>query len=156
LLAGFGLGIGNPAIARVALGVVPPQRSGMASGISNTMRIGGLATGVAALGAIFQQRISTGLTPAFGSHAAALSKVVSSAGVQAAVVATHGQANTASIARVAFVSGLRLILVIGMILVALGAVASFALVRAKDFTHPHAAGATAVESEEPLAVAFDA
>ena len=120
LLAGLGLGISNPAIARVGLGVVPPERSGMASGISNTFRIGGLATGVAALGAIFQQRITKELTPAFGTHAAALGKVVSSAGVRAAVAATHGQAGTAALTRVAFVSGLRLILVIGMVVVAIG------------------------------------
>ena len=49
LLTGFGIGVANPSIARIGLGVVPPERSGMASGISNTFRIGGLATGVAAL-----------------------------------------------------------------------------------------------------------
>jgi EmrB/QacA subfamily drug resistance transporter len=44
LVAGLGIGIANPAIAKIALGVVSPERSGMASGISNTFRIGGLAT----------------------------------------------------------------------------------------------------------------
>jgi EmrB/QacA subfamily drug resistance transporter len=136
LLAGLGLGISNPAIARVGLGVVPPERSGMASGISNTFRIGGLATGVAALGAIFQQRITKELTPAFGAHAAAL-----------------GKAGTAVLARVAFVSGLRLILVIGMVLVAVGAVVAVALVRAKDFVQP--GGTQLVRPEQPVA-AFDA
>jgi EmrB/QacA subfamily drug resistance transporter len=53
LLIGIGVGLANPAIARIALGVVPPQRTGMASGISNTFRIGGLSIGVAALGADF-------------------------------------------------------------------------------------------------------
>jgi MFS family permease len=59
LLIGCGVGIANPAIATIGLGVVPPQRAGMASGISNTSRIGGLATGVAALGAIFQHQLGT-------------------------------------------------------------------------------------------------
>jgi len=153
LLAGFGLGIANPAIARVGLGVVPPERSGMASGISNTFRIGGLATGVAALGAIFQQRITTQLTPAFGTHAAALGKIVSSSGVKAAVAAAHGRPGTAALTQVAFVSGLRLILVIGMVLVAVGAIVAVALVRAKDFVHPP--GAPVSRSEQPVA-AFDA
>jgi len=125
----------------------------MASGISNTFRIGGLATGVAALGAIFQQRITNELTPAFGTHAAALGKVVSSAGVRAAVAAAHGRAGTAMLTRVAFVSGLRLILVIGMVLVALGAVVAVTLVRAKDFVLPP--GAPTVRPEEPVAL-FDA
>ncbi len=62
VLSGIGIGIANPAIARVGLGVVPPERSGMASGLSNTFRIGGLATGVAALGAVFQQRITSSMS----------------------------------------------------------------------------------------------
>ena len=57
-LTGVGIGLANPAIAKIALGVVPPQRAGMASGISNTFRTGGLATGVAALGAVFQQHLA--------------------------------------------------------------------------------------------------
>ena len=56
LVGGVGIGLANPAIAKIALGVVPPQRAGMASGISNTFRIGGVATGVAALGAVFQHK----------------------------------------------------------------------------------------------------
>jgi EmrB/QacA subfamily drug resistance transporter len=130
VLCGIGLGIANPAIARVGLGVVPPQRSGMASGISNTFRIAGLATGVAALGAIFQQRLTTSLSSTVGSHAAAVSSVVSSAGVKAAA---HGQSKTAGAAHVAFASGLHTIFLIGAIAVAAGAVISFVLVRSKDF-----------------------
>jgi hypothetical protein len=135
VLAGIGIGIANPAIARVGLGVVPPERSGMASGISNTFRIGGLATGVAALGAIFQQRITTSMTKSIGAHGAALGRVISSAGVKAAA---HGQPKIADAARVAFISGLRTIFLIGAIIVVIGAVAAACLVRAKDFV-----GATA-------------
>jgi EmrB/QacA subfamily drug resistance transporter len=130
VLSGIGIGIANPAIARVGLGVVPPERSGMASGISNTFRIGGLATGVAALGAIFQQRITTSMSKSIGAHAAALGRVISSAGVKAAA---HGDPKIANAARVAFASGLRTILVISAIVVALGAIAAACLVRAKDF-----------------------
>jgi hypothetical protein len=102
----------------------------MASGISNTFRIGGLATGVAALGAVFQQRITTSMSKSIGAHAAAIGRVISSAGVKAAA---HGQPKIAVAARVAFVSGLRTIFIIGAIVVALGAVAAAGLVRAKDF-----------------------
>ena len=59
LVGGVGVGLANPAIAKVALGVVPPQRAGMASGINNTFRIGGVAIGVAALGAVFQSRLQS-------------------------------------------------------------------------------------------------
>jgi EmrB/QacA subfamily drug resistance transporter len=135
VLAGIGIGVANPAIARVGLGVVPPERSGMASGISNTFRIGGLATGVAALGAVFQQRITSSISKSIGANAAALGRVISSAGVRAAA---HGQPRIAEAARVAFVSGLRTILVIGAIIVAFGAVIAASLVRSKDFHTPTA------------------
>jgi len=59
LLAGFvagGIGIGlvNAPLAVTAVGVVEPRRAGMASGTNNTFRQIGIATGVAALGAIYQ------------------------------------------------------------------------------------------------------
>jgi EmrB/QacA subfamily drug resistance transporter len=132
-LSGIGIGIANPAIARVGLGVVPPERSGMASGISNTFRIGGLATGVAALGSVFQQRITSSMAHVVGARAGTVGRVISSAGVKAAA---HGQPMLEQAARVAFVSGLRTIVVIGAVVVALGAVAAAGLVRSKDFHTP--------------------
>ncbi len=147
VLSGIGIGIANPAIARVGLGVVPPERSGMASGISNTFRIGGLATGVAALGAVFQQRITSSMSASIGAHAAALGRVISSAGVKAAA---HGQIRIADAARVAFVSGLRTILIIGAFVVAFGAVAAACLVRSKDF-HPATTPVSKPEPAPPIA-----
>ena len=91
LLVGFGVGIANPAIAKIALGVVPPQRAGMASGISNTFRIGGLATGVAALGAIFQHHLATSLEAQLGHPAAGLATALASAGTRAAQSIAPGQ-----------------------------------------------------------------
>ena len=44
VIAGIGIGIANPALAAGALRVVDPARTGMASGISNTFRIGGRRT----------------------------------------------------------------------------------------------------------------
>jgi predicted MFS family arabinose efflux permease len=57
ILAGAGVGLINPALASTAIGVVPPQRSGMASGINSTFRQVGIATGIAALGAIFASKV---------------------------------------------------------------------------------------------------
>jgi hypothetical protein len=147
ILAGIGIGIANPAIARVGLGVVPPERSGMASGLSNTFRIGGLATGVAALGAVFQQRITSSMSSTVGSHAGTIGRVISSAGVKAAA---HGNPKIADAARVAFASGLRTIVVIGAIIVVLGAVAAALLVRSKDF-HSATAPASSPASASPVA-----
>ena len=50
LVAGGGIGLVNPPLATAAVGVVEPQRAGMASGINSTFRQVGIATGIAALG----------------------------------------------------------------------------------------------------------
>src|SRR5205807_7770601 len=63
IVAGAGVGLVNPALASTAIGVVPPQRSGMASGINNTFRQVGIATGIAVLGAIFESVIKDRLAP---------------------------------------------------------------------------------------------
>jgi EmrB/QacA subfamily drug resistance transporter len=131
LLTGLGIGIANPAIARIALGVVPPERSGMASGISNTFRVGGLATGVAALGAIFQQQVASSLSDRLHHSATNLAAAVASGGIRAAE--SIGGPGVVAPAHSAFVSGLHVILLVGTIVVGVGAVAGFALVRARDF-----------------------
>ena len=61
IVSGIGIGLANPTIAGAALRVVDPSRVGMASGISNTCRVGGLAVGVAALGVLLQHRIGSSL-----------------------------------------------------------------------------------------------
>src|SRR6185295_7494356 len=53
-VCGVGIGLVNPALANAAVSVVEPRRSGMASGINSTFRQVGIATGIAAWGAIFQ------------------------------------------------------------------------------------------------------
>jgi hypothetical protein len=80
----------------------------MASGISNTARITGLAMGVAVLGAVLEQRIGDHLAAA-GYHGNALASAVSSSGLRAAV----GDPALTQVADDAFVSGLRLVLLTG-------------------------------------------
>jgi predicted MFS family arabinose efflux permease len=133
LLAGVGIGLANPAIANTALGVVPVERSGMASGISNTFRIGGLATGIAALGAVFQHRVSASLDASLGKLPAGLAKAVASGGTHAAAAFQHGHPGIVEATRGAFAAGLNGILLIGAGLVLVGALAAVALVRARDF-----------------------
>jgi EmrB/QacA subfamily drug resistance transporter len=53
IVAGVGAGLVNVPLASTAVSVVEPARAGMASGINSTFRQAGIATGVAALGAIF-------------------------------------------------------------------------------------------------------
>ena len=116
VVTGIGIGLANPTIAGAALRVVDPSRTGMASGISNTCRVGGLAVGVAALGVLLQHRIGTHLATA-GYHGKKLSAAVTSSGLRAA----GGNPRLAHTANVAFVSGLRLIVLGGCLVLLVGA-----------------------------------
>ena len=52
LLTGCGAGLLNGETAKVSMSVIPPERGGMASGISGTLRFVGLVTGITGLGAV--------------------------------------------------------------------------------------------------------
>lgn len=142
ILAGIGVGLANPAIAHVALGVVPPERSGMASGINNTCRIAGLATGVAALGAVLQSRIASSLRELVPGAPRGLANAVASGGVDAA---SAGRPHLAEAARAAFAAGLNAAFLVGAAVLLLGSVAALLLVRSRDLVHPASAAAPAPE-----------
>ena len=130
LLAGFvaggiGIGIANPALAAGALRVVDPARTGMASGISNTFRLAGVAVGVAALGALLQNRVETSLSTTAGDNAHSLGAAVSSAGTRAVA----GQPDLVEPAKTAFVSGLNDVLLVGSLVLVVGALAAAVLLR---------------------------
>jgi EmrB/QacA subfamily drug resistance transporter len=68
LLAGVGIGFVNAPLATTAVSTVRVERAGMASGINNTFRQIGIATGIAGLGAIFSSRVGSNRTPAAFVH----------------------------------------------------------------------------------------
>jgi EmrB/QacA subfamily drug resistance transporter len=145
LVAGAGIGMTNPGIAQTAIGVVPPQKAGMASGINNTFRQVGISTGVAGLGAIFQSQVSSKLSQLAPNAPSSFADAVSSGGIHAAVQAappgSREQLTTA--ASQAFISGFNEILLVGGIVALVGAVCGFALVRSRDFVvHPSGEAAT--------------
>jgi predicted MFS family arabinose efflux permease len=123
IVAGIGIGIANPALAAGALRVVDPARTGMASGINNTFRLGGVAVGVAALGALLQDRAESSLTASSVGNAHALADVVSSSGVRAVAPELVESATTA------YVSGLNAALLTGSAVLVVGALAAATLLR---------------------------
>ena len=135
LLCGVGIGAANPGIAQAAIGVVPAARAGMASGINTTFRQLGIATGVAALGAIFQSQIDSSLASSLPAAPSGLGEATASGGSAAAAQAAP--AGTAEQVRIAaeqaFLSGLNEILLVGGIIALVGSFAGFALVRSSDF-----------------------
>jgi MFS family permease len=116
-LIGAGVGVVNPSVAEAAISVVPPARAATGAAINNTFRQVGIATGIAGLGALFQDKIRSEL------HGSSAAKAVASG-----VVQQGGHA-----ARAAFISGLNEILLVGAIVAFAGAVLGFALVRRTDF-----------------------
>lgn len=147
VVGGIGVGIANPAIARIALGVVEPQRSGMASGINNTFRLGGVATGVAALGSVFQERLAASLHGSLAQTPAQLPQAVAAGGLRAAARLSGGQAAVVAASRRAFVAGIDDIIVVGALCVLVGGLFS-ALVRARDFQQvPVSVGSAASEPQ---------
>jgi EmrB/QacA subfamily drug resistance transporter len=135
LVAGVGIGLTNPAIASTAIGVVAPFRAGMASGINSTFRQVGIATGVAALGAIFQSRIDSRLAELLPNAPPGLGEAVSAGGGRAAVESAPpgNRAQIADAANQAFISGFNDILLVGAAIAIAGGILGFALVRQRDF-----------------------
>jgi hypothetical protein len=152
LLAGFivggaGVGMVNPTLANAAVGVVTPEHSGMASGINNTFRQVGIATGIAGLGAVFEHQIRTQLavnlagTP-LAAQSSRLTQAVASgasgqvsANMPAGLRATFHHAAAAS-----FTSALSELFLIAGIVALVGSAFAFVLVRSGDLlVHPGAA-----------------
>ncbi len=140
LVAGAGVGLVNPALASTAIGVVPPQRSGMASGINNTFRQVGIATGIAALGAIFESTLTNKIAPALAhtpaaGHAASIAHAVAAGGAQQVLrgIPAHERATAALAIHGAFASAMNDVLLVGGIVALAGAVLALALVRSADF-----------------------
>jgi EmrB/QacA subfamily drug resistance transporter len=153
LLAGAGAGFVNPTLAEAAIGVVPRERAGVATGINNTFRQIGIAIGIAVLGALFQGQVETRLEETLATGPPALRPIAG----DLAAAAASGNTDTAlarapadsegflaSAAREAFVSGLNEILLVAAAVALAGAALSFVLVRSRDFRH---------ELEEPGEVA---
>src|SRR5438105_11589958 len=164
LLAGAGVGLINPPLASTAIGVVHHARSGMASGINNTFRQVGIATGIAGLGAIFQHQLmhktSSALAGSAPGHAvlgAADGRLgralVSGEGGRLAHSLPPGARHALAHAyRVGFTGALSSILIIASAIAISGAVLAFTLVRARDFVSSgQPAGAAEARSAEVAA-----
>jgi len=153
VLAGAGVGMINPPLASTAIGVVHHTRSGMASGINNTFRQVGIATGIAGLGAVFQHQVTTHTRAALATggpgrevldaahHGLSGALVSGNVGSLARSLGPAARSALSHAYRVGFTDALTTILVIAAVIAATGAVLAFALVRSSDF----------VSSTQPLA-----
>jgi EmrB/QacA subfamily drug resistance transporter len=141
IVGGVGVGMLNPPLASTAVGVVSPDRAGMASGINSTFRQVGIATGIALLGTLFSNRVKdvvvakVSVAPGLAGKGEQIATAIKSG--EARHTATHVTQKQAqelyAISRDAFTSGLDRIFLVGSIIAFAAGVLALVLIRSKDF-----------------------
>ena len=146
IVSGLGGGLVNPPLASTAIGVVPPQKAGMASGVNSTFRQIGIAAGIAGLGSIFSSALQ---------HNLASNAAVASSAPRVVTMVRQGQVGqllaslpparrgeVAGAIKAAYAAGLNDLLYVTAAVALVGAVCALLLIRGKDFvsrTEPQAA-----------------
>jgi EmrB/QacA subfamily drug resistance transporter len=159
IVAGAGTGLINPPLASTAIGVVEPQRAGMASGINSTFRQVGIATGIAGLGALFSHTVRTriesilsGAAHVSGAQAHTLAtSVAQGSGAGSGLAALPANARPAAVhaIRVGFTAGLNDVFLIGAILAFVAAGLTLVLIRGRDFEASAARSAGPIPAAQP-------
>jgi EmrB/QacA subfamily drug resistance transporter len=141
IVGGVGVGLVNPPLASTAVGVVPPQRAGMASGINSTFRQVGIATGIALLGSLFSNQVKdqvlslAAAVPGLSSRGPQIAAAVQSGqiGQVIAKLPLPARQSVGVITRTAFTTGLNLILLVAAVIALVSGVVSLAAIRSRDF-----------------------
>jgi EmrB/QacA subfamily drug resistance transporter len=151
IVGGVGVGLVNPPLASTAVGVVPPQRAGMASGINSTFRQVGIATGIALLGTLFSNQVKSDVlarvsaVPGLARSGPRIATAVQSGQIGSVIARLPAPARQAvgTITRTAFTDGLNRILLVAAIIALVSGVVSLAAIRGKDFAQQREPGAAA-------------
>jgi EmrB/QacA subfamily drug resistance transporter len=158
IVAGFGGGLVNPPLASTAIGVVSPEKAGMASGVNSTFRQVGIATGIAALGSIFtsaiQSHLTAALPPSLAGSAGSMVNAIrqGSVGQLISSVPASNRAAVALALRSSFASALNELMFVTAGVALVGAVCAMVLIRAKDFHQPGGSSpAGQASAKEPAA-----
>ena len=145
IVAGVGSGLVNPPLASTAVGVVAPQRSGMASGVNTTFRQIGIATGTAVYGSVFasdlRQKLGQALAsiPSLERHLPGTVTAVQQGNTAQAINAVPAPLRAPLVAAIhaSFASALDVLLVVSAVLALVGAACSGLLIRRRDFVVSH-------------------
>jgi EmrB/QacA subfamily drug resistance transporter len=144
VVSGLGIGLINVPLASTAVGVVRPERAGMASGVNSTFRQIGIATGIATLGSIFSHRVADDIasrlagTP-LAQQSERLGSAVTGGQAQQVVAAAPPQlrGTIADAATSSFVDALNHIGAIAAAIAFVAGVACLLLIRQRDFEDHH-------------------
>ncbi|WP_051452130.1 MFS transporter [Actinospica robiniae] len=151
IVSGLGAGFVNPPLASTAIGVVEPERAGMASGINSTFRQVGLATSIAALGSIFTSSLRNELTSALAKTPLAphTNQIIDAvrqgqgSGASTSSIPASQQPVLQAAIRSSFTGAMNDLLVVTAVLALAGGVVSLLLIRNKDFADRQPAEAPA-------------
>ena len=141
IISGAGAGFVNPPLASTAIGVVEPQRAGMASGVNTTFRQIGIAVSIAALGTIFSASLRHDLNhllasvPQLKGHTQQIVNAVRQGQSRSAFgnVPSALQTQVAHAVKSSFASGINNLLYVTGTLALVGAVRALLLIRSRDF-----------------------
>ncbi|GGY09532.1 MFS transporter [Streptomyces tanashiensis] len=139
IVTGVGMGLFNPPRAAVTIGVVRPEKAGMASGMGETFQQVGVAVGVAAFGALFHHKVvdafagsATGTR--LGGQAEAVAQQVATGGTStlADSVSASVLDQVTATARAVFVDSLADVMIACAVVAAVGAAIAFVFIRSRD------------------------
>jgi EmrB/QacA subfamily drug resistance transporter len=145
VVAGLGSGLVNPPLASTAVGVVPPSKSGMASGVNTTLRQIGIAAGIATYGTMFVARLGSKLAgelsrvPALSHEVGKVTSALESGTFGKLIAGTPASERGVLVhaARASFVSGLNEILLVSAALAVVAGTGALSLIRSRDFVASH-------------------
>ncbi len=159
IVSGLGVGLVNPPLASTAVGVVPPQQAGMASGINSTFRQVGIATGIALLGTLFSNDVRDEVltrvagVPGLSGRGPQIATAVQSGEITHVIgkLPEHARQAVGVITRAAFTTGLNRILLVAAIIALVSGAVSLAAIRSKDFAQQQGAGSAGRTTPAPAA-----
>jgi EmrB/QacA subfamily drug resistance transporter len=147
ILCGLGLGLIGPTLASTAVGVVPPWRGGMASGMNSTCREFGTTAGLAVLGAIVAAQVSVHVHKALdgtflAKDANGVAEAISVGATQALLkgFTASQRIGLEGVARESYAAGLRSAFYVSVVVAAFGCIMAILLVRKKHLRPDAVAG----------------
>ena len=135
VFCGIGIGMTNPALATAAVGIVEPARAGMASGVNSTFRQIGIATGIAAWGALFTHVVNSKAGEFARAVGGSIPRGQEGSFADFISFGLYRRIGEQAVqpGREAFLDGLNQILVVAGVVALIGALLCLVLIRPRDF-----------------------
>jgi EmrB/QacA subfamily drug resistance transporter len=157
IVTGAGMGLFNPTRAALAISVTEPARAGVASGINESFQQIGAAVGIAAIGALFEHRVtdhfaSSDVGHQLGAQAHGAGEAISAGSIDQVAQSTGSLADAAlAAARDAFTVGFHQAMTVCAVLAGVAAVLAMFMLRTKDL-HSTALSLIPPDLDEPEGV----